>query len=143
MARFLAERFGSIDRIRKAKAEDVAGMHGLGDVVARSVTEWFAEPANVAMLDRLLKHLAIAPMPKKHAGGELAGKTFVLTGTLMHMTRDEAKSAIRARGGKITESVSKKTGYVVAGAEPGSKLDTARKLGIKVLNEQEFAKLIE
>ena len=142
-ARFLAERFGSIDRIRKAKAEDVAGMHGLGDVVARSVTEWFAEPANVAMLDRLLKHLAIAPMPKKHAGGELAGKTFVLTGTLMHMTRDEAKSAIRARGGKITESVSKKTGYVVAGAEPGSKLDTARKLGIKVLNEQEFAKLIE
>lgn len=143
IARLLAGRFGAIDRIRKAKEEDIANMHGIGDVVARSVTEWFADAANAAMLGRLLKHLTIAVMPKKAGGGTLAGKTFVLTGTLAQMTRDEAKEAIRARGGKVIGSVSKKTDYVVAGVDPGSKLDAARKLGVKVLNESEFAKLIK
>lgn len=143
IARLLAERFGSIDRIRKAKEEEIAAVHGLGDVVAHSVAEWFADRTNAEILDRLLKHLVIAAVPKKHVGGALEGKTFVLTGALAQMTRDEAKDAIRVRGGKIAESVSKKTDYVVAGADPGSKLDTARKLGVKVLNEQEFAKLTQ
>ncbi len=142
VARVLAEQFGSIDRLRKARFEEIVRVHGLGDVVARSVGDWFADRANAATLDRLLKHLSIAPVARRASGGSLTGKTFVLTGTLSRMTRDEAKQAIRDRGGKIVESVSKKTDYVVAGTDPGSKFDAARALNIKVLNEAEFAKLI-
>ena len=143
VARVLAEHFGTISNIRRATKSEVAGIHGLGDTVAESVTAWFADNANRTMLDRLLGHLAIAPVAKKKTGGTLAGKTFVLTGTLERMTRDEAKQMIRDHGGKIVESVSKKTDYVIAGVDPGSKLDTAQKIGVKVLSETEFVRLLK
>lgn len=143
IARILAERFYTVEQIRHAKEGEISAIHGMGEVVARSVARWFQDRNNIALLDRLLKHLVIAPMPKrKKVSGALSGKIFVLTGTLSSMTRDEAKQAVRERGGKIVESVSKKTNFVVVGENPGSKLDNAQELKVKALNEQEFAKLI-
>ncbi|MBI4067844.1 NAD-dependent DNA ligase LigA [Candidatus Kaiserbacteria bacterium] len=143
VARVLAENFGTVASLRKKTESEIANIHGLGETVAESVTAWFAGSANREMLDRLLKHLSITPMSKKKTGGTLAGKMFVLTGTLIGMTRDEAKLAVRDHGGKVVESVSKKTDYVIAGADPGSKLDAARKFGVKVLTEAEFVKLLK
>ena len=144
VARVLASEFGSVNNMRRAKAEDISTIHGLGDTVALAVSEWFADSKNIALTERLLKHLRIAPMPKKkRVSGKLVGKTFVLTGTLAGMARDEAKDAIRERGGKVVESVSKKTDFVVAGDNPGSKLDNAQAHGVKVLNEQDFATLLK
>lgn len=143
VARVLAEHFSTLESIRGASQENISAIHGMGDVVAKSVVDWFKDKHNAAIVDRLLKHLSVAPMPKKKLGGALKGKTFVLTGTLSTMSRDDAKGMIRDNGGKVVESVSKKTDFVVAGENPGSKLDNAQDLGVKVLNEQEFATLLK
>ena len=140
-ARDLAQHFHSLHTIRDASEEKLMTVGGVGDIVAQSVHAWFADAQNAAMLAQLEKHLQIhaAEAPVK---GHLTGKTFVVTGTLEGLSRNEAKDAIRGAGGTVTESVSKATSYVVVGNDPGSKLDKARAFGITVLNEKEFMLLI-
>jgi DNA ligase (NAD+) len=117
---------------------------GIGTVVAQSVVEWFADSNNNTMLDRLLTHLTV----QQHDSGfriqdsRFVNKTFVLTGTLESMSRDEASEKIRQRGGKTASSVSAKTDYVVAGDSAGSKLSKAQELGVQVLTEAEFATML-
>lgn len=141
-SRLLAEHFGSIDRLAAASVEEIAEIHGIGPRIAESVRLFFDQPANQKAVARLrevgvvLEEATAAPGPKP-----LAGKTFVLTGTLAGMSRDEAKARIARLGGRVTSAVSRKTDYVVAGAEPGSKLEDARRLGVRVLDEAEFLRL--
>jgi DNA ligase (NAD+) len=140
-ARILAEHFGTLERIRSASVEDLRSVDGIGDIVAASIAAWFSDREHTAMLKRLLAYLTVeeGEGPRE---GPLSGKTFVLTGTLGSLSREEAAGKIRAAGGKVANSVSKKTDYVVAGDNPGSKYDKARELGVTVLNEIEFLKLL-
>jgi DNA ligase (NAD+) len=143
-AQALANAFGSIDAIAKASVEQLQAVSDVGPVVAAAARGYFDEPQN----RRLLKNLAAAglnmegPIISGEAPGPLAGKTFVLTGTLPSLSREEATEAIQARGGKVMKSVSKKTHYVVAGADPGSKLAKAETLGIAILDEAVFRQLL-
>ena len=134
-AQFLAEQFGSLDAIANASEEELQAAEEVGPKVARSIVEFFAEPRNRELIERLRK----AGLQFEHAApkksGKLAGKTFVLTGTLPTWTREEAKARIEAAGGKVSGSVSKATDYVVAGDKPGSKLTKAHELGVTVLDE--------
>ena len=144
VAQSLAAAFGSMDALAGASADAMQAVRDIGPVAAAAVREYFNEPHNLALVGRLraagLRLESGAPAP---AGDQpLAGTTFVLTGTLTGMTRDAAALAITARGGRVSGSVSKKTTYVVAGAEPGSKLDKARDLGVTVLDEAAFSRLI-
>ncbi|MBI2023065.1 NAD-dependent DNA ligase LigA [Candidatus Giovannonibacteria bacterium] len=138
----LAEYFGSIDKLASASKETLNSLPNVGDVVAESVYTWFRDEANELFLKKLLKHVEIAKQPKKKAG-KLSGKTFVFTGEMEAMSRDEAKAKVRALGARPSESVSKETDYVVAGANPGSKYDKAQKLGIKILDEKEFLEMLD
>lgn len=141
-ARLIAERFGSLAAIRAASQEEIASIHGVGETVATSLTEWFANPANQQALDDLLPHLTIVQPERSERSSELTGKTFVLTGTLESLTRDEAKALIRRHGGKVASSVSNKTDYVVVGSDPGSKAATAESLGVTTLDEAAFRSLV-
>jgi DNA ligase (NAD+) len=143
-ASILARHYGSIEKLSAATSEDLANIYEIGEVVAASVHDWFRQARN----RRLLKRLAEAgvKMETASAGGEQAprvfeGKTFVLTGTLPSMKRDDAKAYIEARGGRVSGSVSKKTDFVVAGEEAGSKLDKAQELGVRVIDEAELLSL--
>jgi DNA ligase (NAD+) len=143
-AQALAAAFGSMDALAAAPAAAMQNARDIGPVVAAAVREYFDEPHNLALVGRLR-----AAGLRLESAGEgtladqtLAGATFVLTGTLAGMTRDEAAAAIAARGGRVSGSVSRRTSYVVAGAEPGSKLDKARELGVTVLDEEAFSRLI-
>ena len=138
----IAAHFGALAKLRVARVEELAGIDGVGDVIAKSVADWFADSKNGKYLDRLLKHIEVKASPKAVAG-PLAGKIFVFTGELEAMSRDEAKEIVRARGGKASETVSKKTSYVVSGPGAGDKLDKAHKLGVRVLNEKEFLSIIK
>jgi DNA ligase (NAD+) len=111
--------------------------------VGESIAEFFAEEANRKLI-RKLKEAGLRLEAERQAARDtkLAGKTFVFTGTLAHFTRDEAGAMVTRRGGKVSSSVSKKTGYVVAGAEPGSKYDKAKELGVEILDEAGFQKLV-
>ena len=111
--------------------------------MSAAVREFFDEPKNVALVQRLRKAGLTFTGKKKERGTALAGMTFVLTGTLQRHTRDEAKKLIEDAGGHVSGSVSKKTNFVVAGAEAGSKLDKARELGVKVIDEDELEKLVK
>ena len=145
VAKALAKHFSSLNELQKASAEDLTRVTDIGPVIAQSVARWFANERNKYLLNRLLEAgLNFQSALHKPASGNqlFAGKVFVLTGSLSGMTREEAAAKIEALGGKTSSSVSKKTDYVVAGAEAGSKLDKARSLGIKVLNQEEFEKLI-
>lgn len=139
-ARDLANHFGSIEELKKASVEDLEVVDGVGEVVAREVYNWFLDKENSKSLDRLLKQLSLKEVSL--TGGKFQGKTFVLTGGLSSMSRDEAKEKIRSLGGKISSSVSSKTDFVVAGTDPGEKFRQAQKLGIKVLSEDEFLNVI-
>jgi len=141
-ARLIAERFGSLAAILSASADEIAAIHGIGATVADSLVRWFADPLHQKTLEELLSHLDIQnPTPRTQAGN-LTDKTFVLTGTLESMTRDEAKALIRQAGGKVSSSVSKKTDYVVVGADPGSKATQAENLGVEILSESAFQALL-
>jgi len=143
-AQFLAEAFGSMDALMKASEEELQEVNEIGPRVSAAIREFFDEPKNVALVERL-KNEAKLKMPghKKQRGTTLASKTFVLTGTLERHTRDEAKKLIEDAGGKVAGSVSKKTDYVVAGGEAGSKLDRARELGVAIIGEDEMEKLLK
>jgi DNA ligase (NAD+) len=141
-AQFLAEHFGSMEELEKAGVEELQDVNEVGPRIAESIVEFFNIAANRKLIERLRDAGLTLTGQKKQRGTKLAGKTFVLTGTLVHFTRDEAKKMIEDAGGKVTGSVSKKTDYVVAGADAGSKLDKAKELGVKVIEQKEMEKLV-
>jgi DNA ligase (NAD+) len=146
IAKLLIRAFGSIDAVSEGTLEQIDEVEAIGPEIASSVYQYFRNPKVAPILDKLRK--AGLPFKGEKVKREIiaseffAGKTFVLTGTLSSMTRDEAKEKIEARGGKATGSVSKKTDYVLAGVEAGSKLEKAQELGVRVLSEEEFLKEI-
>ena len=142
-AQFLAEHFGSMDALMAASEAELQAVNEIGPRVSQSIREFFDEPKNVALVERLRKAGLTFKGQQKQRGTTLAGKTFVLTGTLDRHTRDEAKKLIEDVGGQVSGSVSKKTDYVVAGAEAGSKLDKARELGVAVIGEKEMEELVK
>jgi DNA ligase (NAD+) len=142
-AQFLAEHFGSIEALMAASEEELQQVNEIGPRVSAAIREFFDEPKNVALVKRLEKAGLKFTGEKKQRGTTLAGKTFVLTGTLPTYSRDEAKKMIEDAGGKVAGSVSKKTDYVVAGEDAGSKLDKARELGVAVIDEKEMEKLVK
>jgi DNA ligase (NAD+) len=143
-ASLLAEHFGTMDRLRAASAAEIAEIHGVGPRIAESVRLFFDQPANQRAVDRLAKAGVVMTDTSGVAAGPkpLAGKLFVLTGGLEHLSRDEATAMITRLGGRVTSSVSRKTDYVVTGHDPGSKADSARRLGVKMLDEAEFLRLV-
>jgi DNA ligase (NAD+) len=144
-AGILARHFGSLERLSHASVEELVEIHEIGSTMAQSIRDWFADPGN-ERLCRRLQEAGVRTETEKKAGGpgdeRFAGKQFVLTGTLPGMSRDEARALIEASGGRVTSSVSKKTDFVVAGAEPGSKLDKAKQLGVQVVDEAGFKKML-
>jgi DNA ligase (NAD+) len=141
-AQFLAEHFGSMDALMAASEEELQAVNEIGPRVSQGIREFFDEPKNVALVERLREAGLTFRGKKKERGTTLAGKTFVLTGTLERHTRDEAKKLIENAGGRVSGSVSKKTDYVVAGADAGSKLDKAKELGVSVIGEKEMEELV-
>jgi DNA ligase (NAD+) len=141
-AQILAETFGSLDAIAQADIETLQTAPEVGPKVAHSIYTFFREPRNRQLVERLRAEGLRFHYETKKRGGPLEGKTFVLTGTLPGLTREEATRLIEAAGGKVTGSVSRKTDYVVAGAEAGSKLAKARELGIPVIGEQELREMV-
>ncbi len=142
-AQLLAQRFGEMDGVMSATAEEIAGIEGYGEIMAQSVVDFFALEQNRRLIERLKELGLNMRCDTVPAAGTLSGKTFVLTGTLPTLSRSEAKAMIEAVGGKVSGSVSKKTGYVVAGEEAGSKLTKANALGIPVIGEDELRAMIE
>jgi DNA ligase (NAD+) len=144
VARLLTQAFPSIDRLAAATEEEVAFVEGVGPIIARSVVEWFADSHNRALLQKLRKAGVRMedPEPERPAEGPLSGTTIVLTGGLEAMSRDDATRAAEEAGAKVTSSVSKKTDFVVAGENPGSKYDKAVQIGVEVIDEQEFLRRI-
>jgi DNA ligase (NAD+) len=141
-AQFLAEHFGSMEALENAGVEELQNVNEVGPRIAESIVEFFSIAANRKLVERLREAGLTLTGQKKQRGTKLAGKTFVLTGTLAHFTRDEAKKMIEDAGGKVTGSVSKKTDYVVAGADAGSKLDKAKELGVQVIDEKEMESIV-
>jgi DNA ligase (NAD+) len=141
-AQFLAEHFGALDAIMNASAEELEEVNEVGPRIAESIVEFFADEHNRKLVSDLRKAGLTFTGQKKEKGTKLAGKTFVLTGTLARHTRDEAKKMIEDAGGRVSGSVSKKTDYVVAGSDAGSKLDKARELGLNVIGEEELEKMV-
>ena len=139
----LAKHFGTLEKLAEASEEKLARLHDIGPVVAKSIYKWFQNPQNLKFLKKLKEAgVIIKSLSRgKSSNQKLLGLTFVLTGGLENLTRDEAKEKIRQKGGEISESVSKKIDYVVAGREAGSKLERAKKLGVKIINEQELLKI--
>ena len=141
-AQFLAEHFGSIDALANASEEELEQVNEVGPRISMSITEFFQEPSNRELVKRLQAAGLTFAGKKRERGTRLAGKTFVLTGSLAHYSRDEAKKLIEDAGGRVAGSVSKKTDYVVAGAEAGSKLDKAKELEVAVIDEKELEALL-
>ena len=144
-ARDLAAHFGSLDALAKAGTEDLQAVEGVGPNVSQAVVDWFSHACNKTVL-RKLKKAGVWPTaePRRaQAGGVFDGQTFVITGTLPSWSRDEAKAFIEARGGKVTDSVSKKTSYLVLGEAPGSKFAKAQSLGVPIVDEAALRKIGE
>src|SRR5690242_8341717 len=139
-AKFLAEHFGSMDALMNASAGELQDVNEVGPRIATSIQEFFAEPRNRDLVKRLGKYLNFKG-EKKQRGTTLAGKTFVITGTLANYSREAAKKLVEDAGGKVSGSVSKKTDYLIAGDDPGSKLDKARELGVAVIDEKQMEQL--
>jgi len=161
-AQLLAEHFGSLDALSKASEQELLKIEGIGPEVAKSIKKWFSDPKNIELIEELKKlgvksaqtpKETIIKTPEPFQEGEsqkaqesqkklLEGKSFLFTGALKSMTRQEAKDIVMELGGRVASSVSKKLDYLVVGEKPGSKLEKAKKLGIKIINEQEFLKMI-
>ena len=140
----LAKYFGSLEKIKDASLDEINAIYDFGEIMAKSAYQWFHDKNNLQLLARLAAAgVKVKTLKLSAKSAKLAGKIFVLTGSLEKLTRDQAKAKIRELGGEISSSVSQNTDYVVAGAEPGSKLVKARRLGVKILNENEFFELIK
>jgi len=142
-ASILAENFHSMDELQKASFEDLEQVNEIGPIMAESLRAFFEQEANRQEVGRLQESGVKLVEERQETGNRLEGKQFVLTGTMKDYSRDQAKEKILSQGGRVTSSVSKKTDFVVAGAEPGSKLGKALKLGVKILDENQFKKLLE
>ena len=145
-ARDLASHFGNLDALSKATVDDLQQIEGIGPNIAEAIVDWFKRPANQKILKKLK---AVGLWPVLNVGakglspeGKLSGLTFVVTGTLPTFSREDVKEFIESNGGKVTDSVSKKTSYLVLGAEPGSKFEKAKSLGVKIIEEDELKKLV-
>ena len=143
-AQAIVDAFPSMDRLLTASADELAVVPGVGDVVAEAVTQYLAEDHNRSTLERLrVAGVRLEEEPSARTEGALSGRTFVLTGTLSAYTRGAAQARIEAGGGRVSTSVGGATDYVVAGDDPGSKLDKAKSLGVRILGEDEFIRLLE
>jgi DNA ligase (NAD+) len=142
-AEVLAEHFGSLDAIASAGQAELEAVDQVGPVIAESIYQYFRTPRHRVVIDDLLAAgvRPQPPAPRKRTGG-LQGKTVVVTGTLKGFSRQQAEQAVREAGGKVSASVSKKTYYVLAGEDPGSKLQKARELGVEVIDEQQFKTMV-
>jgi DNA ligase (NAD+) len=142
-AQFLAAHFSSLEALAAAKKELLFNVGEVGPKVADAIVEFFSEPKNRQLIKKLEK-VGVCPVEEKRVlrSGKFAGQSFVFTGALEHRSREEAGQLVMQHGGKISSSVSKKTDYVVVGAEPGSKYDKAKSLGVRILKESEFEKLL-
>ncbi len=140
-ARDIAAHFSAIDTIQKVKEAELSAINGVGPVIAASIHGWFSNADNKMLVKRLLKYMTLSN-PVQKSGGALSGKIFVVTGTLSNMSRDEAHEKIRQNGGAVASSVSKNTSFLVAGESAGSKLLNAKKLGVPVLEEEAFLKMV-
>ena len=138
----LAERFGTLDRVMQATRDELVAINDFGEITADCVINWFTHPQNRRICERLTEAGLLTSATAAPKGDKLAGLTFVLTGTLPTMSRDEASALIKAAGGKVSGSVSGKTSYVVAGEAAGSKLTKAQSLGVKIISEDELKTLI-
>ena len=140
----LAGHFRDLEKLMQAEREALEEIEGIGEIVAEAIVAFFGERANRALVAALaargVNTRSLLQAPRQKEG--LAGKTFVITGTLEHYKRRDAEALIKRLGGKVAGSVSRKTDYVLGGAQPGSKADTARRLGIRILTEQEFELLV-
>jgi DNA ligase (NAD+) len=141
MAGLLVDHFGGIDRLQDASVDDLRAVGGVGPVVAEEVHEYFQRPESRRLIQRLLE-AGITIKPPERVEGRLSGKTFVLTGTLSSLTRGQAEDTIKSLGGAVGSSVTKKTDYLVVGADPGSKLEKAQRLKVPVLDEAAFLALL-
>lgn len=141
-AELIVSEYPSIDLLKKISIEDLSKIEGIGDKIAKSIYEYFHKEDNILMLEEFEKYGLVFENNIVEKTSELEGKSFVLTGTLSNMTRDEAGEKIKQRGGKVSSSVSKKTSYVVVGENPGSKIDKAKDLGVIILSEDDFLKMI-
>ena len=141
-AKVLARHFGNMDALASATVDDILAIHGIGATLAKSVTDWFANASARRLIEKLRRRGLSFEEPRQKTSGALKGMTFVLTGTLETLSRERSTELIESNGGKVTSGVSKKTSFVVAGAEPGSKLEKARSLGVKIIGEKELMKLL-
>jgi DNA ligase (NAD+) len=145
-ARKLADRFHDLDKLSTANVEQLLEAEDVGPVMAQSIHDFFRNPRNQAVIEKLRK-AGVNPrgsdFQSRPATGPFAGKTVVVTGTLAKFSREEAKEALRKAGANVTDSVSKKTDYLIVGEDAGSKLDKARAFGVKTLNEDEFVKILK
>jgi len=142
LAETLADEFGSLEALIPAGRERLIEVEGVAETIASGICDYFADKENSRIIDQMLK-LGVNPtQPKAKASSVLEGKIFVVTGTLENFTRQSIQQAIKDNGGKVSSSVSKKTDYVLAGADPGSKLDKANQLGVSVINEDQFIAMI-
>ena len=135
----LADKFHSLSLLKEASEEDLKNINDVGEVVAGSIVSYFKDLNNLNFIEKLLKQVEVFYDEKEE---KLKGLTFVLTGTLLKITRDEAKERIRKLGGEVSSSISIKTDYLVIGEKPGSKYEKAKKLGVKIINEKEFYELL-
>jgi DNA ligase (NAD+) len=142
-AQLLAESFGSMDALMEATVEELEAVDEVGPRVAQAIHEFFAEDENRALVEKLRKAGLTFTAEKKQKSAQLKGMTFVLTGTMADLTREEAKARIEAAGGRVSGSVSKKTSYVVAGEEAGSKLDKARELRVPVIEQAQLLEMLQ
>ncbi|MBC7294161.1 MAG: NAD-dependent DNA ligase LigA, partial [Thermoleophilia bacterium] len=144
-AELLAQRFRSMDRLRAATVEEISATPGIGPVIAQSVWQFLHDERNVRLIEKLAAAgvtMAAEEEPAEQRPRPLSGKTFVLTGTLPSLSRQEATALIEAAGGRVTSSVSGKTDYVVVGSDPGSKLAKAQELGVQLLDEDGLRRLL-
>ena len=141
-AEALTNYFGSLDKIRRSKLEDLQKVPDIGPIVAESLYRYFATLKNRQLIDRLLKEVTITALQRPAAKGRLEGKSVVFTGSLAGLTREEAQEAARRAGAKITSTVSAKTNWVVVGANPGGNAARAKQLGVKILTEKEFSQIV-
>jgi DNA ligase (NAD+) len=138
-ARELAKHFGTMEALASASSDDIGAVHGIGDVIATSASTWFASPGGRRLVERLAARGLTLEEPRAAAmGTTFKGQTAVITGTLPTLSRDEAKAIVERQGGKVSDSVSKKTSFVVVGENAGSKLEKARSLGVETIDEAEL-----
>ena len=142
-ADILAQEFENIDALMAAPMEEISAIEGFGDIMAKSVIDYLALPQSQKLIERFKEYGIVMTEEKKVSSSLFEGLTFVLTGTLPDMTRNEASDLITANGGKVSSSVSKKTSYVLAGEEAGSKLTKAQSLGVKIISQDEFLAMLE